>query len=209
MTGLRGRNQTKTTASIYFLYISIMRYNQSQQLNTHTESDPLLDVKTTIRQQDDEVEVVVKDKDDDDVECGFSCCCCCCCQAVCYQVSSTYHKLQHVLSVYWSFGLIAFGGTSVHIAIFRDQLVRVKAWMDDEVFMELFALGTYLMCVLVHTKSFFFLILGKKSEMEEIRCLVRFLFVLFWYSQCFFLVFPSSLSFSVFCCDSIAFWCIG
>jgi hypothetical protein len=52
-----------------------------------------------------------------------------------------YRRLQDVIRVYWHLGVIAFGGPSAHVAILRDHLVRVHAWMEEDVFMELFALG--------------------------------------------------------------------
>lgn len=50
-------------------------------------------------------------------------------------------RILDVVKVYWGLGFIAFGGPSAHVAILRDHLIRVHEWMDEEVFMELFALG--------------------------------------------------------------------
>ncbi|KAL7578947.1 hypothetical protein ACA910_006916 [Epithemia clementina (nom. ined.)] len=54
--------------------------------------------------------------------------------------SSFWFGLGQVCRMFWSLGWIAFGGSSVHMAILRDHLVRVNAWMDEQVFLELFSL---------------------------------------------------------------------
>jgi chromate transport protein ChrA len=38
-------------------------------------------------------------------------------------------------------GLIAFGGPQAHVAILRDHLVDQRDWLDEDSFMELFAIG--------------------------------------------------------------------
>lgn len=50
-------------------------------------------------------------------------------------------RLMDVVRVYWHLGLIAFGGPSAHVAILRDHLVEHHQWIDEDAFMELFALG--------------------------------------------------------------------
>lgn len=50
-------------------------------------------------------------------------------------------RLWQVVRAYWMLGLIAFGGPSAHVGIMRDHLVVQRNWMDDEAFMELFAIG--------------------------------------------------------------------
>ena len=46
-----------------------------------------------------------------------------------------------VISTFWSLGLVAFGGPQAHIAILRDHLVIRRNWIQEEEFMELFAIG--------------------------------------------------------------------
>ena len=46
-----------------------------------------------------------------------------------------------VISTFWSLGLIAFGGPQAHVAILRDHLVIRRNWINEEEFMELFAIG--------------------------------------------------------------------
>ena len=46
-----------------------------------------------------------------------------------------------VIKAYWMLGLIAFGGPQAHVAILRDHLVVQRDWMDEDAFMELFAIG--------------------------------------------------------------------
>lgn len=50
-------------------------------------------------------------------------------------------RLLDVIKTYWHLGFIAFGGPTAHIGILRDHLVIQNNWIDDEAFMELFALG--------------------------------------------------------------------
>ncbi|KAL7578943.1 hypothetical protein ACA910_006913 [Epithemia clementina (nom. ined.)] len=54
--------------------------------------------------------------------------------------SSFGSRLGEVCRMFWHLGWIAFGGPTVHVAIFRDHLVRAHAWMDEQVFLELFSL---------------------------------------------------------------------
>jgi hypothetical protein len=49
-------------------------------------------------------------------------------------------RLMDVVRLYWFLGLIAFGGPSAHVAILRDHLCVHNNWIDEESFMELFAL---------------------------------------------------------------------
>lgn len=49
-------------------------------------------------------------------------------------------RLMDVVHHYWFLGLIAFGGPSAHVAILRDHLCVHNSWIDEEAFMELFAL---------------------------------------------------------------------
>ncbi len=56
------------------------------------------------------------------------------------EVASLYSRLLDVVRMYWHLGLIAFGGPSATIAILRDHLCIQNHWIDDEAFMELFAL---------------------------------------------------------------------
>lgn len=50
-------------------------------------------------------------------------------------------RLWDVLRLYWFLGLIAFGGPSAHVGILRDHLILQHKYMEDEPFMELFALA--------------------------------------------------------------------
>ena len=51
-------------------------------------------------------------------------------------------RLKDVIRVYWHLGFIAFGGPSAHVAILRDHLLSDETkWMEEDAFMELFALG--------------------------------------------------------------------
>lgn len=49
-------------------------------------------------------------------------------------------RLKDVVDTYWYLGLVAFGGPSAHVAILRDHLLSCN-WIDEDAFMELFALG--------------------------------------------------------------------
>jgi hypothetical protein len=61
-------------------------------------------------------------------------------------------RIKDVVKVYWSLGFISFGGPSAHVAILRDHLVFVNDWMDEDIFMELFALGEFA-ARLLHSES--------------------------------------------------------
>ena len=50
-------------------------------------------------------------------------------------------RLWDIVRVYWHLGFIAFGGPSAHVAILRDHLVFRHNWIEEDAFMELFALG--------------------------------------------------------------------
>ncbi|KAL3922955.1 MAG: hypothetical protein SGILL_001926 [Bacillariaceae sp.] len=50
-------------------------------------------------------------------------------------------RIQETIALYWHLGFIAFGGPTAHVAILRDHLVRVHKFIEEDVFMELFALG--------------------------------------------------------------------
>jgi len=57
------------------------------------------------------------------------------------EIQPVLERIKDVVRVYWALGFFAFGGPSAHIGILRDHLVRVHKWLDEDVFMELFALG--------------------------------------------------------------------
>lgn len=50
-------------------------------------------------------------------------------------------RLYEVFITFWPLGFVAFGGPQAHVAILRDHLVVQRDWMDEEAFMELFAIG--------------------------------------------------------------------
>ena len=50
-------------------------------------------------------------------------------------------RIRDVIDKFWYLGFVAFGGPSAHVAILRDHLVLVNEWMNEDIFMELFALG--------------------------------------------------------------------
>jgi len=52
-------------------------------------------------------------------------------------------RIKETLSLFWYLGFIAFGGPTAHVAILRDHLVSVNNFIEEDVFTELFALGTY------------------------------------------------------------------
>lgn len=52
-------------------------------------------------------------------------------------------RIKETVSLFWYLGFIAFGGPTAHVAILRDHLVSVNNFIDEDVFTELFALGTY------------------------------------------------------------------
>jgi Chromate transporter len=50
-------------------------------------------------------------------------------------------RVWEVFTTFWPLGLIAFGGPAAHVAILRDHLVVQRDWLDEDQFMELFAIG--------------------------------------------------------------------
>ena len=50
-------------------------------------------------------------------------------------------RIISVFKIYWSLGLIAFGGPQAHVALLREHLVVQKKKIDDDTFTELFAIG--------------------------------------------------------------------
>jgi chromate transport protein ChrA len=52
-----------------------------------------------------------------------------------------YYLCDTVFSTFWPLGFIAFGGPQAHVAILRDHLVVQRDWLDEEQFIELFAIG--------------------------------------------------------------------
>lgn len=50
-------------------------------------------------------------------------------------------RIKETLSLFWYLGFIAFGGPTAHVAILRDHLVGAKNFIEEDVFLELFALG--------------------------------------------------------------------
>ena len=50
-------------------------------------------------------------------------------------------RLKEVLVTFWPLGFVAFGGPQAHVAILRDHLVVQRDWLDEDAFMELFAIG--------------------------------------------------------------------
>jgi Chromate transporter len=50
-------------------------------------------------------------------------------------------RVWEVFTTFWPLGLIAFGGPTAHVAILRDHLVVQRDWLDEDQFMELFAIG--------------------------------------------------------------------
>lgn len=51
-------------------------------------------------------------------------------------------RIKETLKLFWYLGFVAFGGPSASVALLRDHLVGVHNFIDEDVFMELFALGT-------------------------------------------------------------------
>jgi chromate transport protein ChrA len=51
------------------------------------------------------------------------------------------HRLWEVLKSFWILGLIGFGGPQAHIAIFRDHLILKRSWIDEDSFIQLYAIG--------------------------------------------------------------------
>ena len=52
-----------------------------------------------------------------------------------------------VITTFWSLGFIAFGGPQAHVAILREHLVIRRNWINEEEFMELFAIGQVRACI--------------------------------------------------------------
>lgn len=50
-------------------------------------------------------------------------------------------RLWEVLKSFWILGLIGFGGPQAHVAIFRDHLILKRSWMDEDSFIQLYAIG--------------------------------------------------------------------
>ncbi|GMI54347.1 hypothetical protein TeGR_g8451, partial [Tetraparma gracilis] len=50
-------------------------------------------------------------------------------------------RLKEVVTTFWPLGLVAFGGPQAHIAILRTHLVEKHGWLEEDEFMELFAIG--------------------------------------------------------------------
>jgi len=50
-------------------------------------------------------------------------------------------RMKEVFVTFWPLGLIAFGGPQATVALLRDHLVVQRDWMDEDAFMELFAIG--------------------------------------------------------------------
>ena len=50
-------------------------------------------------------------------------------------------RVKETMALFWYLGFVAFGGPTAHVAIFRDHLVGVHNFMDEDVYTELFALG--------------------------------------------------------------------
>lgn len=54
-----------------------------------------------------------------------------------------YH-LKEVFKHYWDLGFVSFGGPGVHVIILRKRFVQTLKWVDETVFLDLFALGNAL-----------------------------------------------------------------
>ena len=50
-------------------------------------------------------------------------------------------RARETLALFWYLGFVAFGGPAAHIGLLRDHLVRVHQFIEEDVFLELFALG--------------------------------------------------------------------
>lgn len=54
-----------------------------------------------------------------------------------------YH-VKEVVKYYWDLGFTSFGGPGVHVIILRKRFVQTLNWVDETVFLDLFALGNAL-----------------------------------------------------------------
>lgn len=59
------------------------------------------------------------------------------------QPEPLFKRISEMVQLYWHLGFIAFGGPTAHVAILRDHLVRVHNFIEEDIFMELFALGMF------------------------------------------------------------------
>ena len=50
-------------------------------------------------------------------------------------------RLWEVFTTFWPLGFVAFGGPVATVALLRDHLVVQRDWMDEDQFLELFAIG--------------------------------------------------------------------
>lgn len=50
-------------------------------------------------------------------------------------------RMMEVIRTFFVLGFVAFGGPQAHVALLRDNLVVEKQWLDEEAFVELFAIG--------------------------------------------------------------------
>jgi len=50
-------------------------------------------------------------------------------------------RIYEVFVVFWPLGFVAFGGPQAHVAILHDRLVVREKWLDEDSFIELFAIG--------------------------------------------------------------------
>jgi Chromate transporter len=50
-------------------------------------------------------------------------------------------RLWEVLTTFWPLGFVAFGGPQASVALLRDHLVVQRDWLDENQFLELFAIG--------------------------------------------------------------------
>lgn len=49
----------------------------------------------------------------------------------------THNRLTEVILLFLRLGLTAFGGPAAHIAMFRDEIVKRRKWIDDQRFLDL------------------------------------------------------------------------
>ena len=78
-----------------------------------------------------------------------------------------YQRVKETMSLFWYLGAIAFGGPTAHVAILRDHLVSVNNFIDDDVFTELFSLGTSLLITLSNIQN-------TAQKIEETRKILIF-----------------------------------